>query len=169
LGFAVTMVPPMKVNREVVSSTAIRKALVEGNLDKVRKLAGRAFTLRGKVVAGARRGKALGFPTANLEMDRQQALPPDGVYAGWACVNGNSHPAMTNVGTNPTFGDATRKVEVYMADFNGDLYGRELRVDFVARLRDEERFESSEALQRQMAEDVRRGKEILNHEGKNRS
>ncbi len=165
MGFTVTVVPPVKANGEVVSSTAIREALAAGDLDKVRRLTGRPFSLQGKVVTGAGRGKALGFPTANLAMLPQQAVPADGVYAGWAYVNGRPRAALANVGMNPTFGDPTRKVEVYLTDFKGDLYGRELRMDFLARLRGEEKFESAAALKRQMAEDVRKGKEILNTEG----
>jgi len=167
LGFEVTVVPPVKVNGEVVSSTAIRRALAKGDMGKVRRLTGRPFALRGRVVTGAGRGKDLGFPTANLDMDRQQAIPSDGVYAGWAHINGKSRPALTNIGTNPTFGDKTRNVEVYIADFAGDLYGRKLRVNFLARLRGEEKFESAEALKRQMAEDVQRGRELLHREGRN--
>jgi riboflavin kinase/FMN adenylyltransferase len=151
----------------VVSSTAIREALARGDVDKVQRLTGRPFSLKGRVVTGAGRGKALGFPTANLDLDREQAVPSDGVYAGWVYVNGKPRPALANVGDNPTFGDKTGNVEVYITGFEGELYGRDLRVDFVARLRNEEKFESVEALKRQMAEDVQKGKELLHREGRN--
>ncbi|OGO43694.1 MAG: riboflavin biosynthesis protein RibF [Chloroflexi bacterium RBG_16_60_22] len=167
MGFSVTVVPPLKVNGEVVSSTAIRQALARGDMEKIRRLTGRSFILRGEVVTGAGRGEGLGFPTANLDISPGQALPPDGVYAGWARVNGKTYQSMTNIGRNPTFGDAKRTVESYLVDYHGNLYGAELRLDIVARLRDEKKFASAEALKKQMAEDVREGKIILKLAGDN--
>lgn len=163
-GFSVTVVPPVVIDGEVVSSTAIRKALADGDVRKVRRLAGRSFSLRGRVVAGTGRGVALGFPTANLGIDPDQALPVDGVYAGWADVEDKILPAMINIGTNPTFGDKRRAVEVYIVDYQGKLYGREIQVEFVERLREERRFNSVEELKKQIAEDVARGIAVLNAE-----
>jgi riboflavin kinase/FMN adenylyltransferase len=165
MGFSVTVVPPVVIDGEIVSSTAIRKALSDGDVHRVRRLTGRGFSLRGPVVAGAGRGVALGFPTANLDFGPGQALPADGVYAGWANLNGKSYPAMTNIGTNPTFGDKRRAVEVYVVDYRGDLYGEEIQVEFVERLRGEKRFDSVEELKRQMAEDVKKGISLLSAKG----
>lgn len=167
MGFTVTVVPPVAVNGEVVSSTAIREALASGDMKKVRRLTGRLFNLCGRVVLGASRGVGLGFPTANLAIDPEQALPADGVYATWAYLDGRTYPSMTNVGTNPTFGDNKRAVEVYLVDYQGDLYGRELKIAVVTRLREEKKFDTVEELKKQMAEDVRRGKAVLSAKGEN--
>jgi riboflavin kinase/FMN adenylyltransferase len=167
MGFAVTVVPPLKINGEVVSSTSIRKAMAEGDMEKVHRLTGRYFSLHGKVVAGTGRGEGLGFPTANLDVNSGQALPPDGVYAGLAHINGKIYQSMTNVGKDPTFGAAERTIESYLIDYSGDLYGHEISVDFVARLRNEKKFSSVEELKKQVAEDVRRGKTILESAGLN--
>jgi riboflavin kinase/FMN adenylyltransferase len=164
MGFTVTVVSPVMVNGEAVSSTAIRQALADGDVKKVRRLTGRPFSLHGRVVTGAGRGVALGFPTANLDIASAQAMPADGVYAGWAYIDGRAYQSMTNIGQNPTFGDSKRAVEVYVVDYQGGLYGRELKIEFVVRLRDERKFDTVEKLKQQMAEDVRRGKAILGSE-----
>jgi riboflavin kinase/FMN adenylyltransferase len=165
MDFTVTTVPPLEIAGGVVSSTSIRKAMADGNMKKVHDLTGRYFTLHGKVVAGAGRGEGLGFPTANLNINPGQALPPDGVYAGLARVNGRVFETMTNIGKNPTFGDGERNVEAFLLDYSGDLYGRELSVDFIARLRDEKKFKNAGELKKQVEEDVRRGKTILDASG----
>jgi riboflavin kinase/FMN adenylyltransferase len=166
MGFSVTVVPPLIINGEVVSSTSIRKALAEGNMTRVRELTGRYYSLYGRVVAGAGRGEGIGFPTANLNVSVGQAIPPDGVYASLAHINGKVYQSMTNIGRNPTFGKNERTVESYLIDYSGDLYGHELSVDFIARVRDEKKFASTEELRQQVAEDVRRGKTILDTTGK---
>jgi len=162
LDFTITIVPPLKLNGEVVSSTAIRQALADGDMQKYHRLTGHPFSLHGRVVTGTHRGEELGFPTANLDIKSGQAIPPDGVYAGLAHINGKVHQAMTNIGRNPTFGKNERTVESFLLDYSGDLYGHELSVDFVARLRNEIKFKSAEELQKQVTEDVRQGKIILN-------
>jgi len=167
MGFTVTVVPPVMINGEVVSSTAIRKALANGDMKKVRSLAGRPFSLHGKVVAGAGRGVALGFPTANLDIAPEQAVPADGVYATWAYIDGRTYPSMTNIGRRPTFDSTERAAEVYVVDYQSDLYGHELKIDIVARLRDEKKFNTVAELKKQIAEDVKRGKAILNSKGEN--
>lgn len=161
MGFMVTAVPPLRLDSRVPSSTAIRQALAEGDVPTANRLAGRPFSLHGTVVRGAGRGTSLGFPTANLNIEPCYALPADGVYASWAHVNGNAYPAMTNVGTCPTFDGCPRTVEVYIIDYSGDLYGKDLRVDFLERVRKEKKFPSVEALKKQMAEDVVKGRAIL--------
>ena len=167
VGFTVAVVPAVMINGEVVSSTAIRKALADGDMKKVRSLAGRPFSLHGQVVTGAGRGIALGFPTANLDIAPEQAVPADGVYATWAYIDGRTYPSMTNIGQNPTFNDRKRAAEVYVVDYQSDLYGHELKIDIVERLRDEKKFNTVAELKKQIAEDVKRGKAILNSEGGN--
>jgi riboflavin kinase/FMN adenylyltransferase len=162
MNFSVTVVSPLLINGEVVSSTAIRKALADGDMAKVFEFWGRPFSLQGRVVTGARRGEGLGFPTANLDVDSGRAIPPDGVYACWAHVNGKAYQSMANIGQCPTFGGCERTIEAYIVDYHGDLYGQELKIDIIARLRDEKKFDTVQALKEQVAEDVSRGKAILN-------
>lgn len=165
MDFSVTVVPPLEINGEVVSSTTIRKAMAAGDMKKVRELTGRYFSLHGKVVAGTGRGEGMGFPTANLDVNSGQALPPDGVYAGLAHINGKIYQTMTNIGQDPTFGPSERTVEAFLLDYHGDLYGHELRVDFVAKLRDEIQFKNVDELKKQISRDVRQGKSILESTG----
>ena len=167
MGFDVTVVPPLVIDDEVVSSTTIRKAMASGDMEKYRRFTGRSFNLHGKVVAGAGRGGDLGFPTANLDVNDGQAVPPDGVYAGWAHINGKVYQSMTNVGLCPTFDGTERTIETYLLDYNGDLYGHELTVDFIAKLRDEKKFETEDELKAQVEIDIQNGKEILRTVGAN--
>ena len=161
MGFSVKVAPPLEVNGVIASSTAIRRALAKGDTGKVYELSSRYFRLHGRVMSGAGRGGGLGFPTANLEINQEQALPADGVYATWVHFDGETCKSLTNVGTDPTFGANKRTVEVYIVDYSDDLYGRELKVDFVERLRGEVKFSSIDELIKQMAEDVRQGGTIL--------
>ncbi|NQT30774.1 MAG: bifunctional riboflavin kinase/FAD synthetase [Deltaproteobacteria bacterium] len=165
MGFSVTVVPPLTMDGQVVSSTAIRKALAEGDMKQSRKLLGRPFSLQGRVVAGDKRGMDLGFPTANLDVEPGQALPAGGVYACRAHIDGRTYSAMTNIGHRPTFGGGQRMVEVYLLDYNGDLYGRELAIDIIGRLRDEKKFDTPEQLKEQIAEDIIQGKDMLKTRG----
>jgi riboflavin kinase/FMN adenylyltransferase len=165
MGFSVTVVPPITIAGDVVSSTAIRKVLAEGDMKRVRNLFGRPFRLHGRVMAGARRGVELGFPTANLDISPQQALPAEGVYVSQAHIDDQTHPAVTNIGQRPTFGGGERLVEVYLLDYHGDLYGQELAIDIIERLRDEKKFDTPEQLKKQIAEDVKQGIAILKTRG----
>jgi riboflavin kinase/FMN adenylyltransferase len=167
MGIDITVVPPLKINGEVVSSTALRQALAEGNIDKVKSFTGRPYALHGKVVEGAGRGEGMGFPTANMDVKSGQALPPDGVYVGLTRFNGRVYQSMTNIGRNPTFGDTERSVESYLVDYHGDLYGKEVRLDIIARLRDEKKFASAAELKKQIARDIVQGKNILDAMGLN--
>lgn len=162
MGFTVTVVPPVKINSDVVSSTAIRNALANGDMKKVHSLTGRLFSLEGRVVSGVGRGRQLGFPTANMDLDPQQALPADGVYATRAYIDGKVYQAVTNIGKRPTFSGEGRTVEVYILDFHGDVYASNLKIDVVERLRGEKKFASAEELKRQIAQDIKQGKAILN-------
>ncbi len=167
MGFSADVVPAVKLGGEVVSSTGIRQALAGGDMAKVRRMAGRDFSLHGRVITGAGRGTGMGIPTANLDIDPEHAIPLDGVYATRAYIEGRSYHSMTNIGRKPTFGDSVRGVEVYIIDYSGDLYGRELSIDIVERLRGEERFSSVAELKKQIAEDVKKGKTILDAGGVN--
>jgi len=161
MDFTVTVVPPITINDEVASSTAIRQALANGDMKRVLNLSGRPFSLRALVVPGAGRGTELGFPTANLSVDSEQALPADGIYATWAYIGDDCYPSVTSIGKRPTFDGNDRTIEVYVVDYHGDLYGCNLKFDVVERLRDEKRFDTAQELAGQIAEDVKRSKAVL--------
>lgn len=146
----------------VVSSTLIRRQLAEGQVEVVAEELGRPFKLDGTVEHGASRGKGLGFPTANIRVPQKVLLPKLGVYTGWLTWQGARYPTVVNVGLNPTFEDRTSPVvEAYLLDFEGDLYGEVVSVEFTHRLRDELKFDSAEALVRQIELDVARARELL--------
>ena len=162
LHFSVEVVEPMVWEGEVVSSTAIRTALSQGDMIKVSRLLGRRFTLSGQVMRGDQRGKTLGFPTANLVPDTEQALPPDGVYTTRAFVNETAYLAVTNIGVRPTFGDGKRVVEVHILDFEErELYGHEIRIELAHRLRGEVKFSGADELKAQMQRDVEQARALL--------
>ncbi|MBA7485331.1 Bifunctional riboflavin kinase/FMN adenylyltransferase [subsurface metagenome] len=167
MNFTVTVISLIMINGEVVSSTAIRNALASGDMKRVLNLAGHPFSLNGRVTSGTGRGLELGFPTANLDIVPEQALPADGVYATWAYIDGKAFKSMTNVGKRPTFGGSQRTVEVYVLDYHSDLYGCELRIDIMARLRSEGRFDTVDKLKKQITEDIEQGRAILNSRGRN--
>lgn len=146
---------------EVVSSTRIRRYLAEGRVADAARLLGRPFELRGTVIHGDARGTGIGFPTANLHIPERMAIPADGVYAVRAATGDDVHPAVVNIGVRPTFGVSTRTVEAHLLDFSGDLYGTEMGLRFVARLRDERRFDSVDELVAQLHRDVAAGRELL--------
>ncbi len=153
-GFEVESVGPLVEDGLVISSSAIRAALDAGDIGHVNRLLGRPFSLGGPVVSGVERGRVIGFPTANIAVGSGLALPPFGVYVTRAWLEGESYRSVTAIGKRPTFEDGERTVEVHIMDFGGDLYGRELRIDVLKRLRGEERFASAEALIEQIGKDV---------------
>jgi riboflavin kinase/FMN adenylyltransferase len=159
--FSVEVIPPFTINGEVVSSTLIRQALAQGDMRKVERLMGRYFQLPGKVITSDKRGRVLGFPTANLDIKPQQALPGNGIYATITQVDGKQFRSATNVGIRPTFGEGKRMVETHLLNYEGDLYGKEIKVGFVQKLRDEQRFPSAEELKAQMGKDILEVEEIL--------
>lgn len=161
MGFSVVAVLPMVIDGGVVSSTAIRHALAQGDVKKAARFLGRPFSLKKRVTSGAGRGRNLGFPTANLEVEPLQALPKDGVYATLAELEGHTFESLTYIGERPTFGERTRSVEVYILNYQGDLYGQELKVSFTQRLRDEKKFATPSELKRQITEDIKQSKAIL--------
>ena len=160
-GFTVEGLPLFTIDDRPVSSSSIRAALLEGDLAWPTVALGRRFVVDGRVVRGAGRGAGLGFPTANLEVAPGMLLPAEGVYAGKAVVEGNTYIAAINVGTNPTFGAEPLHAEAFLLDFEGDLFGQDISVEFWERLRDEVRFDSGEELARQIQEDVARTRSLV--------
>jgi riboflavin kinase / FMN adenylyltransferase len=149
---------------EAVSSTAIRTALAAGDLATATRLLGRHHEVRGRVTSGDRRGRTIGFPTANVAVPLEFAIPADGVYAAWYLrPDGRWHPAAVNLGRRPTFYDAAAHslLEAHLIDFDGDLYGEAAAVRFVARLRDETRFDGIDALRAQLARDIDTARAVL--------
>lgn len=162
-GFEVSVVPPVTVNGgQSVSSTAIRRAVAGGDLDGAFRGLGRLYSLGGRVVEGARRGRPLGFPTANVALPGpRKLLPPEGVYAIRAQTPMGPYDGMLNLGPRPTFGDADSVVEAHLFDADLDLYGARLRIDFVARLRDTQKFSGIDALKAQLSKDESHARRIL--------
>jgi riboflavin kinase/FMN adenylyltransferase len=158
--FGVTAVPPVSVDGLVCSSTKVREFVVEGRVDGARLILGRPHEVEGLVVRGDGRGRTIGVPTANLKT-LTELIPKNGVYAGFGLVRGQRFGAAINIGTNPTFvADRPVVVEAHLLDCNLDLYGETLRLLFVERLRDEERFPSAEALVAQIKKDVERARQV---------
>jgi riboflavin kinase/FMN adenylyltransferase len=165
-GWDCIAVEPLIVDDEVVSSSRIRRALADGQIEQATALIGSAPFLRGTVVHGHERGRQLGFPTANLAFDYRAALPSLGIYLGRVHVPerdvGPDHPALVSVGVRPTFHDDGRVlVEVYLLDWDGDLYDTTLDLELVARLREERRFDDVDALVAQMQADEREARRLL--------
>jgi riboflavin kinase/FMN adenylyltransferase len=160
LGFGVEIVPPHTVAGEVVSSSLIRDLIQRGDIIAANRMLGMHHFILGTVIHGHARGKGLGFPTANLEITRD-LYPKAGVYAVTVMIGSEQHQGVVSIGTNPTFQDKKFAVEVFLFDYQGDLYGKELLVNFVARIRDEVTFPTPEALVRQIQQDVQTAKEIL--------
>ena len=162
LGFEVREAQPFEVDGKPVSSTLIRRAITDGDLDTAHRLLGRWPSAMGEVVAGDGRGRGLGFPTANL-LPQSTVLPPNGVYAAQVIQAAETLPAVANLGHRPTFDSpaATPVLEVHLLDYDGDLYGQTLEVCFLAHLRDEQRFSGPEALKTQIGLDIDRARALL--------
>jgi riboflavin kinase/FMN adenylyltransferase len=155
MGYQLEVLEAFTEGEMVVSSTAVRSALGEGDMGRVAALLGRAFSLRGPVVEGARRGKSIGFPTANIAVGADHALPSFGVYVARAYLGEARYKAVANIGRRPTFDKGERTIEVYLVDYQGDdFYGRDLRIDLLERLRPERRFASAEELRAHIQRDV---------------
>jgi riboflavin kinase / FMN adenylyltransferase len=159
-GKRLVVLPPLEIDGGPVSSSRIRAALVAGDVREAAALLGRPYALTGTVAVGQKRGRTIGFPTANLEKVAT-LIPGDGVYAVRADAAGRTWPGAANVGPNPTFGEHARKVEVHLIGFRGDLYGQTLRVEFVDRLRDTRPFAGVAELVGQLRRDVERAKQIV--------
>jgi riboflavin kinase/FMN adenylyltransferase len=160
-GFTVDVQQPITVDDAIVSSTRIRNALIAGSVETAARLLGRPYAVTGVVEHGEKRGRALGYPTMNLGVPPARLLPRDGIYAVWATIEGRRLKAAASLGVRPTFGGGERRLEAFVLDFEGDLYGDHVRVHFVRRLRDELRFESADALSQQIAKDVDETRRVL--------
>jgi riboflavin kinase/FMN adenylyltransferase len=157
------VVPPVKIDGALVSSSRVRELIIEGDVEQAKKLLAAPYRIRGMVTHGAGRGAKIGFPTANLGAI-DTLLPAQGVYAGRAWVGSASFPAAINLGPSPTFGDTSLRVEAHLIGQKEPLYGQPLEVDFLARLRDIRPFESPQALADQLARDVREVERIVQGE-----
>jgi riboflavin kinase/FMN adenylyltransferase len=158
--FEVVGIPPVTMNGELVSSTAIRHAVQTGDLRKAAVMLGREYTILGTVVRGDNLGKKIGFPTANLSAHNEQ-FPPNGVYFAQAILSGVIYPGVVNLGYRPTVSsEKDRVLEIHLFDFDRDIYGRDLEVRFVRYLRPEKKFESVDMLARQIALDVKQAREL---------
>ncbi|CDM64516.1 bifunctional riboflavin kinase/FAD synthetase [Pyrinomonas methylaliphatogenes] len=156
LGFFADEVPEVRLRGQRISSSRIRELLTQGRVNLARRMLGRPYGVEGRVVRGAERGRALGFPTANLQL-QNRVIPKNGVYVTAALIEGVWRRSVTNIGTRPTFEkDGAPAIETYVLDWSGDLYGDVVRVRFLHRLRDERRFASVEDLRRQIIADVKR-------------
>jgi len=159
-GFEAEIVGPIKIDDQEVSSTGVRALLSAGEMSTVTRFLGRCYTVSGRVVKGFQRGRTIGFPTANLP-PRADLLLPNGVYAVMATVASQKIPGVANIGLNPTFGSNKRTLEVHLFNFSGNLYGSRLSVEFVERLRGEQKFPSVEELVKQIQKDADRARDIL--------
>ena len=160
-GFRADKIDPVRYKEFVVSSTRVRRLVSEGRMDEAGALLGHQFYIDGVVIEGKHRGRELGFPTANLRTDNE-LLPPNGVYATTARIDGVVHASLTNVGVRPTFGyTVTPVVEAHVLGLTGDLYGQHVRLGFVQRLRDERKFDDVDALCAQMEADRRRAERLF--------
>jgi len=164
LGYILRVVAPLCEGGQPISSTRIRRLLAKGRMREAAALLGRPYRLTGRVVGGARRGRSLGFRTANLSIPPQRALPADGVYAVWVQRGAERYQGVANIGIRPSFDGGERLLEVHLLDFQGDLYGQVLGVEFIQRLREEIRFSSPDALIEQIRKDVQRARELLTAE-----
>jgi riboflavin kinase / FMN adenylyltransferase len=160
-GFSVEGVGMLRDDDVTLSSTFVRSSIDAGEVRQAAEALGRPHRIDGIVVRGEGRGRQLGYPTANVHTDRHVAIPADGIYAGWALLRGKRLPSAISVGTNPTFEGRQRTVEAFILDFDEDIYGVELGVEFVERLRGMERFDSVEALVEQMGRDVEQARDLL--------
>lgn len=160
-GFEVEALGLVNEGTHTISSTFIRSCVDAGDMRLAGAALGRPHRIEGLVVRGDMRGRGLGFPTANLRPPMYSAIPADGVYAGWMTVRGKPRAAAISVGTNPTYSGTERRVESYLLDFEGDLYGEQVQIDFIDRIRPMIRFSSSEELVAEIAQDVSQTRRIL--------
>lgn len=163
LGFNVSIFNPVEIDGQVVSSSRIRAALREGEIGEVNNLLGRPYFVKGQVVPGDGRGHTIGIPTANLSMWFERALPKSGVYVTWGIFNGNTYGSVTNIGSRPTFTSENERlqVEAHLLDFNDQIYGLEVQLDFISHLRDEQRFSGVDTRINQIQQDILQARNIL--------
>jgi riboflavin kinase/FMN adenylyltransferase len=162
-GYTLEVFPPIQIEGETVSSSRIRAALADGDVNLVTHLLGRPFTVSGRVIPGDGRGHTIGIPTANLDLWAERAIPKAGVYVSQAMIDGQTWGAVTNVGVRPTFETqpVPPRVETHLLDFKGDLYGKGMRLNFLKRLRNEQRFPDIQALVEQIHSDILAARQML--------
>jgi riboflavin kinase/FMN adenylyltransferase len=159
--YDVEQVDGVEVNGQIVSSTLIRELVLKGELERAEAYLGRKYSITGDIVGGARLGRELGFPTANIE-PRHEAIPPNGIYAVWVDVVGMRRPGTLNIGYRPTVSnERKRTIEAHIMDFYRDIYNEKIEVTFVEKLRDEQKFSSVDALTEQIKRDVEKARSIL--------
>jgi riboflavin kinase/FMN adenylyltransferase len=163
MGYTVEVMETIKDRDRIISSTAIRALIAAGEVAEASKLLGDHYAISGEVIHGAGRGRKINFPTANIDYPREKAMPSNGIYACWAYLGSEKFMAATNIGFNPTFTPELQvaSLEAYLLDFDRDIYGEVLRLEFVARLRDELKFTSVEALIKKIGEDVGETRKML--------
>lgn len=160
LDFDVTEITPYKIKGNIVSSTLIRTLIASGQVEKCEMYMGRNYAIGGEVVVGNRLGRKLGFPTSNLVIDQGMVTPPNGVYVTFCTYNGVRYPSVTNVGNKPTIGTYNKNVETHIFNFDKELYGKQIKVEFLKKTRDEVKFESVKALSEQIVRDCREAEEF---------
>lgn len=165
LGYTLELTEPYEIGGEPVSSSRIRALLNRGSVSEVGELLGRPYALNGEIVRGDGRGHGLGIPTANLSVWQERVIPAVGVYATWAMIDGVRHAAVTNIGVRPTFENEPvfARIETHLLDFDRDLYGQKMQLEFIEYLRREQRFPSIQALLDQIHQDIARTREVLEH------
>jgi riboflavin kinase/FMN adenylyltransferase len=163
LGYRVEVISALSDESGVISSTAIRKLVETGNVEEAARLLGRPYRLHGPVIRGDGRGRTINVPTANIAYPDNKMIPAKGIYACWAYLGGQRYQAAVNIGTNPTFtpDKQTPNVEVHLLDFHRDIYGEDIQLAFIARLRDELRFDAVEPLLEQIQRDIEMTRKIL--------
>lgn len=163
LDYSVEVISALSDESGVISSTAIRKLVETGNVEEAARLLGRPYSLHGPVIRGDGRGRTIDVPTANIAYPDNKMIPAKGIYACWAYLGGQRYQAAVNIGTNPTFTPEkqTLNVEVHLLDFDQEIYGEDIQLEFVARLRDELRFDAVEPLLEQIARDIEMTRRIL--------
>ena len=153
-GYELEVIQPVKCANSTVSSTAIRKIISSGKIETASEMLGHPYVMHGKVVKGRGIGKSIGYPTANLKPANMQVVPSDGVYTANVEVGGKERQAVVSLGTRPTIGDGNHTIEVYIIEYSGDLYGAEIEIAFLHKLREEKKFENMEELKSQIAGDI---------------
>ncbi|MCQ4636548.1 bifunctional riboflavin kinase/FAD synthetase [Anaerovorax odorimutans] len=152
-GFGIHIQEPYEIDGNLVSSTFIRNLIQEGRVDQCMKYMGRLYSIGGEVVVGNKLGRTIGFPTSNIMIDETMVTPSNGVYVTYCTYNGVRYPSVTNVGVKPTIGTYHKNVETHIFNFDKELYGKNIRVEFLEKTRDERKFESVEALSKQITDD----------------
>ena len=159
-GFQVLEIDPVYIDGEVCSSTLIRNLILAGEMDECATFLGRNYAIAGEVVVGNRLGKSLGFPTSNIMIDESMVTPPNGVYITYCMYNGVKYPSITNVGVKPTIGEFKKNMETHIFNFDKELYGKMIKIEFVKKMRDEVKFSSKEELSSQISKDCNTAKEF---------